>query len=149
MMKAAPRQPRSLLIVDDCPDTTASLALLAQVWGFQVHAANDGATALQIAAEHSIDIAVLDIGMPNMTGWELAQRLRQLPGSGGALLVALTGYGREDDCRCSLKAGFDLHLTKPVDPEALRLLLATTEERTNSHVPERNDRLADGAGSRG
>jgi len=149
MTKAAPRRSQSLLIVDDCPDTTASLAFLARAWGFKVHAANDGATALRIAAEYPIDIAVLDIGMPQMTGWELAKRLRQLPGLGGALLVAVSGYGQEDDCHCSLKAGFNLHLTKPVDPEKLRILLATTDERTCSHVPERADRFVDGPGGRG
>jgi CheY-like chemotaxis protein len=125
----------SVLVVDDCVDTTTSLTILGQVWGHRVFVANDGRTALQLAVEQLFDAVILDLGMPDMTGWELARRLRQLPGYRGALLVALTGYGHEEARRRSVEAGCDLHLLKPIDPEEIRLLLAALEKDKRVHVP--------------
>jgi two-component system CheB/CheR fusion protein len=109
--------------VDDCQDTTLSLSMLAQGWGYRVHVANDGPTALQIATEHLPSVVLLDVGMPQMSGWELARRLRQLPGMENAYLVAVTGYGQAADELRSREVGCDLHLTKPADPEELQRVL--------------------------
>jgi two-component system CheB/CheR fusion protein len=114
-----------VLIVDDSSDTTEVLAELARSWGHQVAVAQDGPAALELASEFRPDIALVDIGLPKMDGYELARRLRQIPGVETACLVAVTGYGREEDRRAAHKAGFALHLVKPVDPLRLERLLAT------------------------
>jgi len=124
MAKVPPIRSLRVLVVDDCADTTDSLAVLVGAWGFEVHVANDGPAGLRLATEHSPDVVLLDVAMPVMTGWQLARRLRQVEGLEGALLVALSGYGSDEDCRRSIDAGCDLHLVKPADPEVLRLLLA-------------------------
>jgi CheY-like chemotaxis protein len=128
MAEIAPPEPLRLLIVDDCADTTASLVLLARLWGYQAHAARDGAEALRLAAQHRPHVVLLDIGMPGMNGWDLAPRLRALPGLDGVMLVVVSGFDRTDDRRRSHEAGCDLHLTKPVHPERLRDLLAACEK---------------------
>jgi CheY-like chemotaxis protein len=113
-----------VLVVDDCADTTSSLALLLRAWGHEPHAANDGHSAVVLAARVRPDVALVDISMPGMDGYQVAGRLRALPGMGKALLVATTGHGAEDDRRASREAGFDLHLLKPVDPDELERLLS-------------------------
>ncbi len=118
-----PSAPLAVLIVDDCPDTTSSLAMLAQQWGFRAHVANDGPAALQIAAEQRPRVVLLDVGMPQMSGWELARRLRDLKGMENAYLVAVTGFGQATDEQHSREAGCDMHLTKPADPEELLRIL--------------------------
>lgn len=119
-----------VLIVDDCEDTTLSLALLLGRWGYRVEVANSGAAALERAVEQPFDVVVLDIGMPHMTGWELAGRLRRLAGMERALLIAVSGYGQAEDEHLSLTAGCDLHLIKPVEPDRLEQLLdARVKER--------------------
>ena len=115
-----------VLVVDDCADTTASFLLLARHWGHEPHAANDGQSAVALAAQVRPDVALVDVAMPGMDGFEVARRLRSLPGLEKALLVAVTGYDTEHDRRASREAGFDLHLVKPVDPEELERLLART-----------------------
>jgi CheY-like chemotaxis protein len=108
-----------VLVVDDCADTTATFLMLARRWGHEPHAANDGQSAVALAARVSPDVA-----MPGMDGFEVARRLRSLPGLEKALLVAVTGFGREEDRQRCREAGFDLHLLKPVDPAELERLLA-------------------------
>jgi two-component system CheB/CheR fusion protein len=134
----------SVLIVDDCADTTDSLGVLARVWGFEVHIANDAKTALRLASEYSPDVVLLDVAMPGMTGWQLARRLREVGGLEKALLVALSGYASEADCRHSLEAGCDRHLVKPADPEQLRLLLVEREKENRGHGTEGTDPAAAG-----
>jgi signal transduction histidine kinase/CheY-like chemotaxis protein len=116
--------PKRVLVVDDNEDGARLLARLLRSCGHQTELAHDGATALEAAIANPPDVVFLDIGLPGMDGFEVARRLRGLEGPNRALLVALTGYGREDDMRRSREAGFDHHMVKPVDPQALSDLLA-------------------------
>ena len=112
-----------MLIVEDNPDGADTLALLLRVSGHDVRTAVDGPTALQTARAFRPTVILLDIGLPGMSGYEVATQLRQLPDMASALLVALTGYGQARDRDRSRQASFDRHLTKPVDhPTLLRLL---------------------------
>jgi two-component system, chemotaxis family, CheB/CheR fusion protein len=116
-----------VLIVDDNPDTTDTTTEIAKSWGHDVAVANSGPAALDLAGQMHPDIILIDIGLPEMNGYELARRLRQLPGMETTRLIAVTGYGREEDRQAAHEAGFNLHLTKPVDPSRLKRLLATLE----------------------
>jgi two-component system CheB/CheR fusion protein len=115
--------PVRVLVADDCPDTRDSLALLLRLWGFRVAQAEDGLAALSLAASFRPDVALLDLAMPGLDGYEVARRLRSEPGLSGMLLVAVSGHGRREDRDRALAAGFDCHLTKPLEPRQLRLLL--------------------------
>jgi PAS domain S-box-containing protein len=122
--KAVPTPPRRVLVVDDNRDGAESLAMLLGVWGHEVELAGDGAEALSAVKNRRPDVVLLDIGLPGMDGYQVAQRLRREPGMADTLLVALTGYGQDEDRRRSREAGFDDHLVKPVDPDRLEQLLA-------------------------
>jgi signal transduction histidine kinase/ActR/RegA family two-component response regulator len=113
-----------VLIVDDNKDAAESLTMLLRLWGHEVAVAHDGPAALRAAAGQRPEVALLDIGLPGMDGYELARQLRQQPGLGRTVLVAVTGWGQEEDRRRSAEAGFDHHLTKPVELAALQELLA-------------------------
>jgi PAS domain S-box-containing protein len=115
---------RRVLVVDDNHDAADSLALLLRLAGQEVRVAYDGPSALAAAREFAPALVLLDIGMPGMDGYEVARRLRQLPGQERVLLAALTGWGQEEDRRRSLEAGFDRHLVKPLEPEELQEVLA-------------------------
>ncbi len=119
-----PESRRRLLVVDDNTDAAQTLAQWLTLDGHTVFVAHDGPSALAIAEREDIDSFILDIGLPGMNGYELAQRLRGMPRYTGALLIALTGYGQESDRRQSAAAGFNHHLVKPADPDVLRTLLA-------------------------
>ncbi len=121
--KSAPT--RRVLVVDDNVDSADSMAELLRVWGHEVQAVHNGSEALDAAPGFRPEVALLDIDMPDMTGYELARQLCTRHGLGGTAFVALTGFGQDDDRRRSAEAGFRAHLVKPVDPEALRHLLAT------------------------
>lgn len=110
---------RRVLLVDDHQDSAESLGLLLKLKGYEVVLAQDGPGALEIAASFHPHIVLLDIGMPGMDGYEAARVLRQQPGGDALILVALTGWGRENDFRRSQEAGFDRHFVKPVDVDAL------------------------------
>jgi CheY-like chemotaxis protein len=110
--------------VDDNVDAARLLARFLEARGHRAEVAADGPTALTLAQAHSPDLILLDIGLPGMDGYEVARRLRKLRGLDQALLVALTGYGQEEDQRRTREAGMDYHLTKPVDPRTLAGLLA-------------------------
>jgi CheY-like chemotaxis protein len=114
---------RRVLIVDDNHDAADSLALMLSLSGHETHAAYDGAAALALAERFVPDVVLLDIGMPELNGYEVAERLRRLPWGRRVVLVALTGWGQDEDRRRALDAGFDHHLTKPVDPQRLATLL--------------------------
>ncbi|OAI41620.1 hypothetical protein AYO40_02900 [Planctomycetaceae bacterium SCGC AG-212-D15] len=118
----APR--RRILAVDDSADAAESLALLLRLQGHEVRVAYDGTTALKAAAEFQPEVVLLDIGLPRLDGYQVAQRLREQEGGDRLLLVALTGYGQDEDRQHSAAAGFDSHLVKPVDLELLRQILA-------------------------
>jgi PAS domain S-box-containing protein len=115
---------RRVLVVDDNADVTDTMALLLKVDGHDVRTAPDGPTALAAAQAFRPEVVILDIGLPGMDGYEVARRLRQQGDLQKAMLVALTGYGQEEDRRRSQEAGFDAHLVKPADPAALQGLLA-------------------------
>lgn len=114
-----------VLVVDDNIDAADSIAVLLRLWGHEVAVAYDGAAALEAAARMRPDIALLDIGLPQINGFELAARLRQESWGSELRLVALSGWGQEVDRVRSMSAGFSHHLTKPVDIQALKRILVT------------------------
>ena len=114
---------RRLLVVDDNRDAAESMSMLLQMWGHEVAFAYDGPSALETAERWQPEAVFLDIGLPGMDGYEVAERLRELPLAKNAVLIALTGYGHDDDRLRSRRAGIDHHLVKPVAPDALRDLI--------------------------
>lgn len=110
---------RRVLIADDNRDSAESLGMLLSLEGHEVHVAYTGGEALALAVAKPPELAFLDIGMPDMDGFELARRLRSVPFGHRPTLVAVTGWGRPDDIRKALEAGFDHHVTKPLDPDVL------------------------------
>lgn len=113
-----------VLLVDDNHDAVEAIAMLLASEGYAVRTAHEGISALKEAEAWLPDIVVLDIGLPGMTGYEVAQALRQLPLNPCPLLIALSGYGSERDRQRAQEAGFDHHLVKPVEPDRLFTLLA-------------------------
>jgi signal transduction histidine kinase len=120
----AARRGHRILLADDNRDALDSLATLLQCDGHEVHTAADGAEALALAAECRPDVMLLDIGMPKLDGYEVARRVRAEPWGKGTLLIALTGWGQDEDRRRSREVGFDNHLVKPLDPDKLSAMLA-------------------------
>jgi signal transduction histidine kinase len=114
---------RKILVVDDNRDSAMSLSLLLELDGHEVRRAYDGIEALEIAEEFRPEITLLDIGMPRLDGYGAARELRRRDWAKSSLLVALTGWGQQEDKRLAREAGFDHHMVKPVDPDALRRLL--------------------------
>jgi signal transduction histidine kinase/ActR/RegA family two-component response regulator len=116
---------RRILVVDDNVDSANALGkMLTRLYGQEVRVAHDGLKALEIASEFGPEVILLDIGLPGLDGYEVARRLRSKPGFEAVVLVALTGWGQEQDRQQSREAGFDQHLVKPVAPEMLRELLS-------------------------
>jgi CheY-like chemotaxis protein len=115
--------PKRVLVVDDNKDAAESMSMLLELWGHEVRRAYDGPSALASARRWQPEAVFLDIGLPGMDGYEVAERLRELPKGEDTVLIAITGYGQEDDRRRSQRAGIDHHLVKPVAPEGLRSLL--------------------------
>jgi CheY-like chemotaxis protein len=120
---SAARQSRRVLVVDDNVDAAKSMALLLRFHGHQVSVAHSGPQALELAVEQHPEIVLLDIGLPGMDGYEVARAIRTQSFGRAMLLVALTGYGQEDDRRRTHDAGFDHHLTKPADIKVLSRLI--------------------------
>jgi CheY-like chemotaxis protein len=116
---------RRILVVDDNPDAADSLKVLLGIWGHVVEIAYDGVSALQLARGFDPELVFLDIGLPEMNGYEVARRLRDEAGLARARFIALSGYGTERDRLRSSEAGFDLHLVKPVDPQSLPGVIAS------------------------
>jgi two-component system, sensor histidine kinase len=112
-----------ILLADDNQDAVDSLAMLLEMTGYETHVAHSGAAALELGERIRPEIFVLDIGMPGMSGYELAGHIRQASWGRDVLLIAVTGWGQEEDKERSRRAGFDCHLTKPVDPDELAELL--------------------------
>lgn len=118
---------RRILVVDDNADAAETTALLLTEAGHAVRIAHDGSQALALAMDFRPEIVSLDIRLPRMDGYEVARRLRQLVGLQQILLIAVTGYGRDENRRRSEAAGFDYHLVKPVRPEVLDDLIGRIE----------------------
>lgn len=116
--------PRRVLVVDDNQDSAESLAILLKGTGHEVHIAHDGLEAVEVAATRQPDLILLDIGLPTLNGYEVARRIRAEQRHRGVTLVAMTGWGQEEDRRLAEEAGFDAHLIKPVDFAALAPLLS-------------------------
>ncbi len=119
-----PRPKRRILVVDDNRDSVDSLALMLRMTGNEVRTAHDGVEAVDAAATFNPEIILLDIGLPRLNGFDAARRIREQVGSKNIVIVALTGWGQEEDRRRSQEAGFDHHMVKPVDPQSLMKLLA-------------------------
>jgi CheY-like chemotaxis protein len=114
---------RWALVVDDVSDVTDMLSVLMTHAGYQVSTASSAQEAIRLARENHFDMIISDIGMPEMNGYELAEALRSLPGYELVPMVAVTGYSMFDDRGRSLKAGFNEHITKPIDPRAFLNLI--------------------------
>ena len=114
---------RRVLVVDDNRDAALSLAMMLEMMGNETQTAYDGLEAFDVARDFHPDVMLLDIGMPKMNGHETAARIRQQPWGRDIVLVAMTGWGQDDDKRRSAEAGFDLHLVKPLDPSTLESLI--------------------------
>ena len=115
--------PLRILIVEDDADCGESLALVLRFYGYAVEIASSGLEALAVAETGRPDVALVDIGLPGMDGYELAGHLRRPRPLKSPLLIAVTGYGQDKDRRRSAAAGFDLHLVKPIAPDELRVIL--------------------------
>lgn len=120
---------RRILVADDMTDCAESLALLPRMTGNAVETAHDGLAAVEIAERFRPEVVLLDIGMPKLNGYDACRRIREQPWGRNMVLVALTGWGTEEDRRRTEEAGFDAHLVKPVDPDTLTTLLSGLNAR--------------------
>jgi signal transduction histidine kinase/CheY-like chemotaxis protein len=118
------RRANCVLVADDNHDGAEIMGMLLKQSGYRVHVAHTGPDALAMAAQHRPDVAVLDIGMPGMSGYEVAERIRAEAWGAEIHLIAVTGWGQDEDKRKAERAGFDHHLTKPIDPERLERLVS-------------------------
>lgn len=110
---------RRALVVDDVADVTEMLSVLLTHAGYEVRTADSAASAISLVQESQFDVIISDIGMPQMNGYELARAVRGISGYDAVPMVALTGYSKFDDRQRSLDAGFNAHLTKPIEPREL------------------------------
>jgi signal transduction histidine kinase/CheY-like chemotaxis protein len=129
-VSAVSRGRRRILVADDNNDSATSLSILLNDAGYDIRTAGDGVQALETAAQFRPDIALLDIGMPKLNGYEVARQIRNQPWGRHVLLIALTGWGGAEHRQKTAQAGFDHHLTKPVDPAALTRLLVSLAQQT-------------------
>jgi CheY-like chemotaxis protein len=127
---------RRILVVDDNQDTADSLALMLEALGHEARTAYDGARAIVVADEFRPDVILMDIGMPRFNGFQAAQRIRAQPWADRVVLIAITGWARDEDKRCSKEAGFDAHLTKPIDLELLFRLLSAMNQPPSAVVAD-------------
>jgi CheY-like chemotaxis protein len=114
----------SILVVDDNRDSAETITLMVEMWGHAARTVHDGPAAVDACLQFRPDVVLLDIGLPGMNGFEVARRLREQEGMDNLLLVAMTGYGQEEDRQLSREAGFNHHMVKPIEPAELRALLA-------------------------
>lgn len=128
----APTNSKKVLVVDDNTDAADSLATLLGVMGYEVRIAYDGPEAIEAADEFQPAVALLDIGLPKLSGYDIARHVRQKQGA-DVLLVAITGWGQEDDRRRAREAGFDHHFTKPADFDLLLKLIDRELKERSTH----------------
>jgi CheY-like chemotaxis protein len=124
-----------ILIVDDNRDAASSLAMLLRMLGNDVQTANDGPTGLEMLESFRPAVVLTDLGMPGMSGFELARQARELPHGKDTVFIALTGWGQEEDRQRTQQAGFDHHLLKPVNLGALKVLLTEAQGRNGAPSP--------------
>jgi CheY-like chemotaxis protein len=139
-----PARRHRVLVVDDNRDAVDSLALLLELWGNEAHVARDGAEAFDAAMRLHPDVVLLDIGLPDMSGLDVCRRIRAEEWGKEMVLLALTGWGQEEDRRQSTEAGFDGHFVKPVDHDVLEKYLRELQVRGTPEAP----RSASGTGPR-
>jgi CheY-like chemotaxis protein len=144
-----PPRPRQVLIADDNRDAAESLAMLLELEGHQVTVASSGAEALEHIMRYSPDVALLDIGMPKPDGYEVARQVRSNPACKQLVLVAVTGWGQQGDKLRAREAGFDLHFTKPVEPESILLCYETLQRPDLVDQPPVPDEATDAGSRRG
>ncbi|HET6326170.1 MAG TPA: PAS domain S-box protein [Planctomycetaceae bacterium] len=126
---------RKILVVDDNVDAAVTITALLKAWGHEVQTAYNGPSALETVGRFRPDIILLDIGLPGMSGYDVAKNVRAEPSAKGIIIAALTGYGQDADRQRSWEAGFDYHLTKPPDPTLLESLLASPRSRGQQGLP--------------
>jgi len=132
--EAAPARLK-ILVADDNRDAADSLAMLLELSGHEVNVAHCGGAALACAARQRPHVVILDIGMPDMSGYEVARKIRAERGGADMMLIAVTGWGHADDKARARAAGFNHHLTKPVDPDHVEQLLQECLQRQGSTAP--------------
>jgi CheY-like chemotaxis protein len=113
-----------ILVVDDNQDSALSLAMMLSIMGHETRTAHDGESAVASAESFLPDVVLLDIGLPKLNGYEVAQRIREQPWGAAMFLIAVTGWGQEEDRQRSSEVGLNVHMVKPVEPSALEKLLA-------------------------
>jgi CheY-like chemotaxis protein len=125
----APRARRRVLLAEDNDDAREMLRVMLELLGHEVFQSADGSSGVDLTATVVPDVALIDVGLPGLDGYEVARRIRSGPVGASVLLVALTGYGQTEDRQRALDAGFDAHVTKPVSPEQLSEILASPGRR--------------------
>ena len=130
--ETAHKQRGTILVVDDVPDVTEMIQLLLKHEGYDVSTADSARAALRLAQRKHYDLVISDIGMPEMNGYELATALRELAAYNETPLIAVTGYSEYDDRGRAVRAGFDVHLTKPIEPAQLLTLMRELLAQTGS-----------------
>lgn len=127
-----------ILVADDVPDAATSLAMLCEMYGAETRLAHDGVATVEVAASFRPDVVLMDITMPKMDGYAAARAIRAEAWGGSMILIALTGWGRQTDLDAAAAAGFDGHLLKPVEPDALVSLISRLRSERASSSPDRN-----------
>jgi signal transduction histidine kinase/DNA-binding NarL/FixJ family response regulator len=145
---ALPDEHRRILVVEDNPDAAAMMRDFLELSGHEVELAATGTDGVEAARQFHPEVVLCDLGLPGMNGYEVAAQLRRDPSTSAVKLIAITGYGREEDRRRSREAGFDLHLTKPVDPVQLRKELQRPRESAAPAVTPEETRTAKGTAPR-
>jgi CheY-like chemotaxis protein len=135
------RRPLHILVVDDYPGVAESMAILLRLLGYDVSAAQSGAAALRLAQVKQPDVALVDISMPGITGLDVVRQLREMFPDQPPFLIAITAHAFDEDRRRCLEAGFDLHLTKPADPNVVECVLlgltgSLTPCETSAHLKD-------------
>src|SRR5262245_48375070 len=125
---AAPKSSLRILIVDDNRDAADSLGMLLRLMGNDTHTAYDGQEGVDVAGEFKPDVVLLGIDLPKLNGYEACRRIREQSWGEKVVLIAVTGWGQEEDRRLAHEAGFDYHMVKPVDPQELMKLLAGLQQ---------------------
>ena len=120
-----------IMVVDDNHDSALSLAMVLTMMGHETRTAHDGQTALATAEEFHPDVVLLDIGLPKMNGYEVAQRIREQAWGIEMFLIAVTGWGQAEDRARSAEVGLNMHMVKPVEPTALQAVLAKLNRNGN------------------